>query len=69
MDIGELRNVLRRVNNQRDVPVAIESLEQVVALVVKNPLDDDRLRCQEQISVLVRGKVRGPDDCKSNSDS
>ncbi len=59
MPIEDLIDVLLRVNSRRDKPLDEDYLKQVIALVVKNPLDEDRSRCQQQIAKLVKDKVRG----------
>ncbi|HKZ64639.1 MAG TPA: hypothetical protein VJ400_09380 [Thermoplasmata archaeon] len=59
MDIDEMFEVLRRTNRQRRNPVDNALLEQVMALVVKNPLDEDRARCQDAIEMILRQQAGG----------
>ena len=53
MDIVELLAVLKKINRENGSPVDDKILERVIALVVKNPLDEDRARCQGQISEII----------------
>ncbi|MBN1763054.1 MAG: hypothetical protein JW878_08285 [Methanomicrobia archaeon] len=59
MDFEEMVSVLKKVNKERDEQVDEKFLEQILALVIKNPLDSDRGRCQDQIMELI--KQRGGD--------
>lgn len=53
MDIAELLVVLKKINSGNGSPVDDKMLERIIALVVKNPLEDDRARCQDQISEII----------------
>jgi len=44
----ELLNILKEINNTKESKVPEEILEEVLAIVIKNPLDDDRVKCQDQ---------------------
>ncbi len=59
MSIGieELMDVLDRLNRKLKTPVEEDVLKQIVALVLKNPLDEDRAQCQEQIALIVSQQV------------
>ena len=57
MNLDELFAVLARINHERDVPVDETLLQATIALVMKNPLDEDRGRCQDQIAELIITKV------------
>lgn len=59
MDIEEMLEVLRRTNRQRTIPVDEKLLEQVMALVVRNPLDEDRARCQDEIGMILAQQLGG----------
>ena len=58
MLLDDLFAVLTKVNNEREEPVEEDIMKQVIALVDKNPLDDDRHVCQEQIAALIKGRVK-----------
>ena len=58
MRVDELLDVLRRINKQQAELVDMKLVEQLMALVVKHPLDEDRAQCQEQIGELVTQRVR-----------
>lgn len=47
-------SVLNRVNEKAESPVDETLIRQILALVIKNPLDTDRGRCQEQIMELIK---------------
>ncbi len=58
MLLDDLFAVLTKVNNEREEPVEEDLMKQVIALVDKHPLDDDRHVCQEQIALLIEGRVK-----------
>ncbi|MFQ5911052.1 MAG: hypothetical protein ACE5IJ_10095 [Thermoplasmata archaeon] len=58
MGIEDMLDVLRRVNGERKEPVDEDLLEQIIALVLKNPLEEDRGRCQEQVATIIHDRVR-----------
>ncbi len=55
--IEELMDVLVRLNRKLEMPVDEDVLKQIIALVLKNPLDEDRAQCQEQIALIVSQHV------------
>lgn len=57
MNFSELLAILKKVNRERETPVDDGLLEQVVALVMRNPLDEDRSGCQEQIGTILNQYV------------
>lgn len=59
MDIEELVEVLNRINSERKNPVDPDVLKQVIALVVMNPLEEDRAKCQDQIYLIMSQSVGG----------
>jgi hypothetical protein len=59
MDIEEMLEVLRRTNRQQKKRVNDKLLEMVMALVVKNPLDEDRARCQDEIETILAQQLGG----------
>ncbi len=59
MEFEEMVSVLKKVNEGMDEQVDEKLLEQILALVMRNPLDSDRGRCQDQIMELI--KQRGGD--------
>ena len=60
--IDELMDVLVRLNRKLETPVEEGVLKQIVALVLKNPLEEDRAQCQEQIALIVSQHVGDGDD-------
>lgn len=55
----ELLEVLRETNNERENPVTEAVLEEILALVIKNPLEEDRKRCQSQIELVLVHRSKG----------
>ncbi|MFQ6060944.1 MAG: hypothetical protein ACE5KV_06600 [Thermoplasmata archaeon] len=55
----ELLEVLRETNSEREDPVEDKVLEEILALVIKNPLEEDRKRCQSQIEVILKQRSKG----------
>ncbi len=49
-------SVLSRVNKKSKTPSDDELIKQILTLVIRNPLDSDRGRCQEQIMELIKQK-------------
>lgn len=56
MEFDEMVSVLNRINEKAESPIDRELLRQILAIVIKNPLDSDRGRCQEQIMELIKQK-------------
>lgn len=54
MEFEEMVSVLKKVNEEMDEQVDEKLLEQILALVMRNPLDSDRGRCQDQIMELIK---------------
>jgi len=54
----ELLDVLLKINETRENKVERESLEQILAIVIMNPLLEDRAQCQDQLMVLINQKIR-----------
>ena len=54
----ELFNVLLRINETRENQVERDTLEQVLAIVIMNPLPEDRAQCQDQLMALINQKIR-----------
>ncbi len=50
----DLYAVLEKMNSKREEPIDNELLKQIIALVIRNPLIEDRARCQEQIHMIVK---------------
>jgi len=59
MDVNELVDVLNRINSNQKNPVDPKILKQVIALVVLNPLDEDRAKCQDQINMILSQSIGG----------
>jgi len=58
MENTELLEVLLRINNSREESIDEKIIEQILAIVMLNPLPEDRLRSQDQLLVLVNQKIR-----------
>ncbi|CAD7768012.1 hypothetical protein FHEFKHOI_01949 [Candidatus Methanoperedenaceae archaeon GB50] len=59
MEFEEMVSVLKRMNKEADESVPDNLLEEILALVFKNPLDSDRGKCQEQIMTIINQRVGG----------
>jgi hypothetical protein len=59
MDFDELVTVLKRINGGSEHPVDEELLQQIVAIVVKHPLSEDREVSQSQIAALINERAGG----------
>ena len=59
MAFEELLSVLKETNKKRKDPISEKILEEILALVMKNPLNDDRTTCQAQIDLLIKQRVGG----------
>lgn len=57
----ELLEVLKETNSEREKPVNEELLKEILALVMKSPLDEDRKRCQNQIEEILIQRLKGGD--------
>lgn len=49
-----MSDVLGRVNQKAAMSVDVIILNQILALVIKHPLDSDRGLCQDKITELVK---------------
>jgi hypothetical protein len=59
MPIDDMLQVLARLNKKSKSPVDEPLLREIIALVVKHPLDSDRAQCQDQINELISQRVGG----------
>jgi hypothetical protein len=57
MNFEELLAVVKNVNSKRPNPVDEQFLAEIIALVVRKPLDDDRASCQDQMAELIAGRL------------
>lgn len=53
MELDEMMSALRMTNKKCEKPIPEKVLKEVLALVIKNPLEKDRLKCQEQIQLIL----------------
>lgn len=53
MEFEEMVSILERINKEVDESVQDNLLKEILALVLKNSLDTDRGKCQEQIMALI----------------
>jgi chorismate mutase len=49
----EIIESVKRINARNGKPVDEELLAQIIALVMKNPIEEDRQRCQSQIREII----------------
>lgn len=54
MEFIEMLQIIEKVNKKSKNPVDNKLLEQILAIVIKNPLDEDRALCQDQIQELIK---------------
>lgn len=59
MNSEELVNVLKRINNLKKKPLPEELLENMLSIVIMNPLEQDRTTSQDQIRYFIEQKYRG----------
>jgi chorismate mutase len=52
----EIIEAVKKINARNGKPVDEELLAQIIALVMKNPIDEDRQRCQSQILEIINQK-------------
>jgi len=55
-DFQEMVSILNQINIEKENPVDEEIIIQILALTIKNPLDSDRSKCQQQIHELIKQK-------------
>ena len=53
MIYDQLFDVMRKINNSKESKVPEEILAAVLKIVIKNPLDEDRGKCQDQIKLIL----------------
>ena len=53
MTQNELLNALIDISNSREFKVPDDILREILAIVIKNPLPEDRGKCQEQIKLVL----------------
>jgi len=54
----ELYDVLNQVNSKMGNLAEEADLKKILSIIIMNPLDDDRKRCQEQIKYIINSKYR-----------
>jgi len=55
----ELLTVLKKINNYKQEPIDEKLIEQILAIVMLNPLLEDRASCQDQLKYLIEQHVKG----------
>jgi len=53
----EIIESVKRINVKKGKPVDEELLAQIIALVMKNPIEEDRQRCQIQILEIINQRI------------
>ncbi|NLJ37181.1 MAG: hypothetical protein GX432_00245 [Candidatus Atribacteria bacterium] len=59
MVYDQLLDVLKKINNTKESKVPEDILAAVLKIVMRNPLDDDRRKCQDQIKLILSQKWSG----------
>jgi len=59
MNFEEMCSILIETNNKMNKSVPEDVLKEILSLVLKNPLPDDRQRCQEQIREIISQRYKG----------
>jgi len=49
----DLLKILMETNRKKEKPVDSDVLRSILSIVIRNPLDEDRARSQEQIRYLI----------------
>lgn len=62
MVYNQLLDVLNKINDTKESKVPDEILAEVLAIVMKNPLDEDRGKCQDQIKLILSQRWGGSRD-------
>lgn len=57
MNDKDILKILKDLNDELGKPVTDELLEQIISIVVNNPLDEDRGRSQEQILEIITQRI------------
>ena len=57
MNDEEILTILENINAELGKPVTDELLGQIISLVMRNPLDEDRGKCQEQILEIINQRI------------
>ncbi len=66
MNVEELLKVLFSTNKKRKSPIDEAFLEQILSIVILNPLDEDRGRSQDQIRhILLSTEIEQDEDNKN----
>jgi hypothetical protein len=55
----EMLNVLKETNKKRKNRVPEGVLKEILALVIENPLENDRMLCQSQIEMVLTQRNGG----------
>ena len=50
--------MLKKINNYRQDPIEENLIEQILAIVMMNPLLEDRASCQDQLKYLIEQHVK-----------
>ena len=58
-ELEEIFEVLKEINEEKGKEIDNDLLERIIAIVIKNPLDEDRRRCQDQIDMILQQYLRG----------
>lgn len=59
MNDEEILDILKKINIELGRPVTDELFGQIISLVIKNPLDEDRGKCQDQILEIINQIIGG----------
>jgi hypothetical protein len=62
MVYDQLLNVLNKINGTKESRVPDDILAKVLAIVMRNPLEEDRGKCQDQIKSILSQRWSGSKD-------
>ena len=59
MNFEEMCSILIETKNKMNESISDEVIKEILGLVLKNPLPDDRQKCQEQIRCILSLRYKG----------
>ena len=60
-ELEEIFEVLKEINEEKGKKVEEDLLKWIIDRVIKNPLDEDRKKCQDQIEKILQEYLREVD--------
>jgi hypothetical protein len=62
MVYNQLLNVLNKINGTKESKVPENILAEILEVVIRNPLEEDRGKCQDQIKLILSQKGMGSEN-------